>query len=82
MPGDARRGGGRGVRARSIQRESLAITEPLDDRYYHAQCLRELGYTWRDLGDRDRAEQYWRLALAHFAELDVPEAAEVRELLA
>jgi DNA-binding SARP family transcriptional activator len=73
---------GRYDAALARQQESLAITEPLGDRYYHAQCLRELGHTWRDLGHRDRAEQYWRLSLAHFAELDVPEAAEVRELLA
>jgi tetratricopeptide (TPR) repeat protein len=80
--GRANRRLGRLDAALTYQQEGLAITEPLGDRYYQASCLRELGSIWHALGERDNAERYWRRALALFDELGVPDAAEVRRLLA
>jgi DNA-binding SARP family transcriptional activator len=63
-------------------REGLAIAERVNERRSAAICLRELGALSRELGEVSSARGYWRRALAMFDELGVPEADEVRALLA
>ena len=46
-----------------------------------ALALRDLGQACHDLGDVDRAREYWRQALAIFDELGEAAAAQVRAML-
>jgi tetratricopeptide (TPR) repeat protein len=52
------------------------------DRYEQARALDGIARAYRDLDDPDQARQHWRQALEIFADLDAPEAAEVRARLA
>jgi DNA-binding SARP family transcriptional activator/Tfp pilus assembly protein PilF len=61
---------------------ALALAERAGDRRGVAACLRESGLVSQALGDPAQARADWRRALAIFEELGVPEAAEVRDLLA
>jgi hypothetical protein len=63
-------------------RSARALTERAGDRHGLARCLRELGQVSANLGDLAQARAHWQRALAIFEELGVPEAAEVRALLA
>jgi DNA-binding SARP family transcriptional activator/tetratricopeptide (TPR) repeat protein len=61
---------------------ALALAESTGDRRGVAACLRELGLVSEALGDLVQARAHWRQALDIFEGLGVPEAAEVRGLLA
>jgi tetratricopeptide (TPR) repeat protein len=73
---------GRHRDALARHREAFAICLHLGERLTQAECLREIGSARYALGQPHRAEAYWRQALAIFEELDVPDAAEVKGLLA
>ncbi len=62
--------------------EALAIAEELGDRYGRARALDGLGRALRALGRPAEAAECWRAGLALLAGLDVPEAEELRALLA
>ncbi|MFY1671688.1 AfsR/SARP family transcriptional regulator [Plantactinospora sp. WMMB334] len=62
--------------------EALAVAERVDERRSVAASLRELGITRYELGDPEAARAYWQRALALFEALGVPDADEVRTLLA
>ena len=51
-------------------------------RTYQARAHRDVAHTLHDLGDHDRARPHWTTAEAAFAELDLPEAADIRTHLA
>lgn len=72
---------GRHRAALAAHREALATAVALGGRLSQAECLREIGTNLYALR-QPRARAYWRHALAIFDALDVPEAAEVRTLLA
>jgi tetratricopeptide (TPR) repeat protein len=73
---------GRHPEALECLRDGLAIAERVDERRSAAICLRELGAVYHETGELPAAWQHWRRALALFDELGVPEADEVRALLA
>jgi DNA-binding SARP family transcriptional activator/tetratricopeptide (TPR) repeat protein len=73
---------GRHREALARHREALAICVHLGERLTQGECLREIGSNQHALGQPQRAEAYWRQALAIFEELDVPDAEEVKALLA
>ncbi|HEY2673444.1 MAG TPA: BTAD domain-containing putative transcriptional regulator [Rugosimonospora sp.] len=79
--GLALRAVGRYDEALDCQREALAIAVQSDERYLRGECLREMGSIWYSQGDAGRATMHWELARSVFAELGVPDAAEVAELL-
>jgi DNA-binding SARP family transcriptional activator/tetratricopeptide (TPR) repeat protein len=79
--GRVRRHLGQHRAALAAHREALSICLPLGERLSQAECLREIGTNLHALG-QPRAGEYWRRALAIFEALDVPEAAEVKALLA
>ncbi|MDW5326173.1 AfsR/SARP family transcriptional regulator [Plantactinospora sp. KLBMP9567] len=62
--------------------DALAIADRLDERRSAAISLRELGTTRHELGDPEAARACWQQALALFEALGVPDADEVRTLLA
>jgi DNA-binding SARP family transcriptional activator len=80
--GVAHRGARRYPAALACLREARRIAEQAGDRRLAATCVRELGVTAFLLGDRERAREHWRAALASFEQLAVADADEVRELLA
>jgi DNA-binding SARP family transcriptional activator len=73
---------GRTAAALQCQEAALAIVRQLGDRMRQAECLHELGRLRASAGEPGQARVYWRRALAVFSELHVPEADEVRKLLA
>jgi len=73
---------GRTAAALECQEAALRIVRQLGDRMRQAECLHELGRLRELAGDRGQARVYWRQALAVFSQLRVPEADEVRKLLA
>jgi DNA-binding SARP family transcriptional activator/tetratricopeptide (TPR) repeat protein len=73
---------GRHPEALACLREGLAIAERVDERRSAAICLRELGAVHQETGEAPAARDHWSRALALFEELGVPEADEVRALLA
>lgn len=74
----------RGRHAEALDRlgTALELAEKVDERRSAAACLRELGLTHAELGDREAARAAWGRALAVFEALGVPEADEVRGHLA
>jgi DNA-binding SARP family transcriptional activator/tetratricopeptide (TPR) repeat protein len=73
---------GRHAEALDCVRAAVALAEQAGDRHGLARWLRELGQVSAELGDLLPAQAHWRRALAIFEDLGVPEAAEVRALLA
>ena len=73
---------GRHAEALDCVRAAVALAEQAGDRHGLARRLRELGQVSAELGDLLPAQAHWRRALAIFEDLGVPEAAEVRALLA
>src|SRR5262249_42183974 len=63
-------------------REAFALCVHLGERLTQGECLREIGSARYALGEPHRAGADWRQALAIFEELDVPDAEEVKALLA
>jgi tetratricopeptide (TPR) repeat protein len=61
--------------------EALRRSEQTGDRFQQARARVGLGDDCADRGDADGASKHWQAALAVFAELDVPEASDVRERL-
>ncbi|WP_422768625.1 AfsR/SARP family transcriptional regulator [Plantactinospora sp. WMMC1484] len=73
---------GRHAEALDRLAEALAVAERVDERRSAATSLRELGITRHELGDPEAARACWQRALALFEALGVPDADEVRTLLA
>jgi DNA-binding SARP family transcriptional activator len=73
----------RGRHAEALDRlgAALELAEKVDERRSAAVCLRELGITHAELGERPAARDAWQRALAIFDALGVPEADEVRATL-
>jgi tetratricopeptide (TPR) repeat protein len=61
--------------------EALAIAEQVGERYLRAECLRDLGTACHAQGDTERARYHWEQSRKVFAELGVPAADEVADLL-
>jgi len=69
---------GRTGHARAQHSAALTIAEQIGDRYEQASAHNGLANAHHASGDTDRARHHWQQALALFAELDVPEADQVR----
>jgi tetratricopeptide (TPR) repeat protein len=80
--GAAHRGQGRYPAAVDCLREAQRIAEQVGDRHLVAACLRELGVTAHVRGDHEQARTHWRSALEWYERLGMPDADEVRALLA
>jgi tetratricopeptide (TPR) repeat protein/transcriptional regulator with XRE-family HTH domain len=59
-------------------RAALAVARRTGHRRQAARALDGLGHALHDLGQPARARNHWQQALAIYADLDVPEAAQVR----
>lgn len=49
------------------------------NRAYQARAHRDVAQTLHDMGDHARATRHWHAAEAEFAELDLPEAAQIKD---
>ncbi|WP_329187279.1 AfsR/SARP family transcriptional regulator [Actinacidiphila glaucinigra] len=65
----------------ALAEQSLNALRDLGGELYHAKVLTVLGRALAEVGQVDRARACWRDALASFAALGSPDAAEVRLLL-
>jgi len=63
-------------------RRALAICRQANDDFCEASALTELGHLEMSQARPDAAQEYWTDALAIFEKLNVPEADDVRVLLA
>jgi tetratricopeptide (TPR) repeat protein len=63
-------------------RESIRLDYELDDRYYTAYALNNVGDSYWDLGQSAAAVEAWEQALAIFDQLNQPDAYDVRAKLA
>ena len=72
-----------GEPARAIQhyRESIRLDYELDDRYYTAYALNNIGDSYWDLGQWTSATEAWQQAIATFEQLDHPDADDVKAKL-
>jgi DNA-binding SARP family transcriptional activator/Tfp pilus assembly protein PilF len=61
---------------------ALTLTVPLGHKYYQAAAHDGLGRAFRVLGDAKSASYHWQQALALYADMDAPEADQVRAQLA
>ncbi|MCP2341843.1 AfsR/SARP family transcriptional regulator [Actinomadura rupiterrae] len=62
--------------------QSLAVARVIGGDWQQARTRVVLGRAWAALGQTSRAHREWRAALAMFTDLGVPEADDVRALLA
>jgi tetratricopeptide (TPR) repeat protein len=69
-------------RAAGYQRRAVTVFAVSGALYDQAKSLVALGITLREVGDVDEARECWREALDIYAQLDLPEAAHARDLLA
>jgi DNA-binding SARP family transcriptional activator/tetratricopeptide (TPR) repeat protein len=74
----------RGLRgqARAQHAAALNLASRSGDRYEQARALDGLARGYQSAGDLDQACGHWRRALAHYTDLGVPEADDVRTELA
>jgi tetratricopeptide (TPR) repeat protein len=79
--GETLRAVGQVDEAAGAYRSAHALAENTGDRYERARALTGLGRLRRAAGEPARARRDWRVALALFEALGVPEAAETRWLL-
>ncbi len=68
--------------ARVRHQAALILAEEIGNRQEQARALDGLAGALHAAGSSARAREHWRAALAIYTELDVPEAAQVRERLA
>jgi DNA-binding SARP family transcriptional activator/tetratricopeptide (TPR) repeat protein len=68
-------------RSQGCYQQALSRYDELGDRYYQADTLSRLGDCHRAAGHGEDARETWRAALAILAELDRPEADQVRAKL-
>lgn len=68
--------------ARIQHTAALMLATEIDHRYEQARAHNGLAHTHHAAGDRDRARQHWREAFTLYTDLGVPEADDVRALLA
>jgi tetratricopeptide (TPR) repeat protein/transcriptional regulator with XRE-family HTH domain len=72
---------GRHQEAIAHYRKALDLRREVGDRYGEAETLSHLGDTHHAIGDADAAREGWRQALAILAELDHPDADDLRNKL-
>jgi DNA-binding SARP family transcriptional activator/tetratricopeptide (TPR) repeat protein len=68
--------------ARAEHAAALNLASRSGDRYEQARALGGLARGYQSAGDLDQACDHWRRALAHYTDLGVPEADDVRTELA
>jgi tetratricopeptide (TPR) repeat protein len=71
----------RAEEALDLFKDCLPIFQDFDERRWTARTLRSIGVALAILGNTAAATRAWRKALAIFADLGVPEAAQVAEWL-
>jgi tetratricopeptide (TPR) repeat protein len=73
---------GRHDDAIACHRKAINMHETLNNRSGQAEALLHLGLTLDEMGRGAHARQHWRDALALYEQLSVPDASQVRTLLA
>jgi hypothetical protein len=68
--------------AEELVTQSLAIAETLEDRATIAFNIAKLGQVAQGRGDLERARRHYQAGLAMFEQLGMPEAEQVRQMLA
>jgi tetratricopeptide (TPR) repeat protein len=80
--GEALRAAGQNSEAAEAYLAAVRITETSGDQYERARASTGLAHVSRAAGDRQEARRLWLAALTSYDALGLPEAAEVRDLLA
>ncbi len=80
--GETAQAAGRPKQALDQHTSALALATDIGERYQQARAHDGLAHAHRTLGDTTQARAHWQQALARYADMDTPEAAQVRAALA
>ncbi|MGH3932140.1 MAG: tetratricopeptide repeat protein [Pseudonocardiaceae bacterium] len=75
---EAHHAGGQLDQARAQHTAALILATETGDRYEQARAHHGLARTHHTTGDLDQARHHWQQALTCYADLDVPDADDVR----